>query len=165
MRLLEGEEQETAKWALEEAVKVGIKSPCVKSHRGVVIVKQGEIIGSGVNAPPNGIACSPEYCGDRCTLKTIHAEMAAIFDVYKSGTDPSGSIMYHARVENSMLVDSREPRCADCSRHILEVGIVEFVLKRKGGYCAYASDEFHNLSLQNDSLFKVAKKAEGSING
>ncbi|MDO8660906.1 MAG: hypothetical protein Q7K43_03385, partial [Candidatus Woesearchaeota archaeon] len=123
------------------------------------------IIGSGLNAPPNSIPCSESYCGERCTLKTIHAEIAAIFDVYRSGRDPSGSRMYHARVENGALVDSREPRCADCSRFILEVGIVEFVLKRKEGYCAYAADEFHKLSLQNDSLLKQDSTKRSGSNG
>ncbi len=151
-RILEGKELEEAVMYTDLALKLAGHSPCVNDKRGVVIVYNSRVIGKGLNAPPEGFKCEPEYCKPICKTYVIHAEMNAIFDAIKKGYFRylKGSRLYHARAENEQLANSRKPRCADCSKHILEIGISEIVLKHEEGYTLYDVNEFHKLSL--DSL-------------
>lgn len=149
MRYLEGSDLEKAvKW-MEIAIRTAENSPCRTDKRGVIIVKDGKLIGKGVNAPPIHFKCEPSYCGNSCRVPAVHGEMNAIFDAEKNGNSVEGGIMYHARVENGVLQNSREPRCADCSKHVLQAGILYFVLKHKEGYALYNTKEFHEISLEN----------------
>ena len=149
MRYLKGSELEEAlKW-MEIAVRTAINSPCVKDNRGVIIVNGGKIVGRGVNAPPPPFKCEPGYCEGSCRLSAVHGEMNAIIEAGKNGYSAEGGTMYHARVKNGVLQDSREPRCADCSKHILQAGISYFVLKHEKGHALYDTKEFHRISLEN----------------
>lgn len=149
MRYLDGSELEEAlKW-LELASRETENSPCAKEKRGVVIVNEGEIVGRGTNAPPLSFRCEPDYCGESCRVPAVHAEMNALFNAWHNGNNVEGGIMYHAKVENGILQNSRKPRCADCSKHILQAGIAGFVLKHEEGLALYDTKEFHKISLEN----------------
>lgn len=148
-RILEGSELEEAiKW-MAYAIEESNYSPCLKDKRGVVIVKEGSILGVGHNRPPEGFQCSESPCEKFCRTYSVHAEMVALGDSLFRGSYIKGSRMYHARVEDGLLIDSRKPRCADCSKHILEFGIGDFVLKHAEGYTVYDASEFHRLSIEN----------------
>ncbi len=148
-RILEGSELEEAVRWMSMAVELSASSPCERDKRGVVIVKGGELIGKGVNAPPPGFCCELAYCQPTCRTYAVHAEMNAIIDAMSLGNDVRGARMYHARGEQGRLVDSRQPRCADCSKHILAFGLTGFVLKHAEGYTVYGTEEFTRLSLEN----------------
>ena len=148
-RVLEGSEPEEAVRWMGMAVQESINSPCERDKRGVVIVKGGELIGKGVNAPPPGFRCEPAYCQPTCRTYAVHAEMNALIDARDLGNDVRGARMYHVRGEQGRLVDSRPPRCADCSKHILDFGLAGFVLKHVEGYTVYGAEEFNRLSLEN----------------
>jgi len=149
MRYLEGSElEEAVKW-MEVAVRTAENSPCRTDKRGVIIVKDGKLIGKGFNAPPIPFKCEPNYCGDSCRVPAVHGEMNAIFDAANNSYDVKGARMYHAKVEKGILQDSRKPRCADCSKHVLQAGIAEFVLKHEEGFTVYDAEEFHRISLEN----------------
>jgi len=149
MRVLEGSELEEAIRYMNLAVKVAKTSPCRKEKRGAIIVKNDSIIGQGVNEPPKPFKCEPSYCGDSCRVPAVHAEMNAIIDSIERGYNLKKSRMYHARTEDGILQDSRKPRCADCSKHILKFGVEEIILKHEEGYTLYDSVEFHKISLEN----------------
>jgi len=147
---LVGEDLEEAISRMLEAVAQAGYASCGKDKRGVVIVKEGKVIGQGANGPPPGFVCSPPYCEGICTVYSVHAEMRAIAYAVKHGfgQDLQDSRMYHARTIEGFLVDSRKPRCAQCSKHLIEFGIRDFVLKHAEGYFLYPSDELHRLSLE-----------------
>ena len=149
IRLLQGSELEEAIKYIDIAAKISVNSPCARDKRGVIIVKNNKIIGKGVNAPPAPFKCEPNYCGDSCRVPAVHAEMNAILDAARRGHNLREARMYHARAENGVLQDSREPRCADCSKHILQAGIEDFVLKHKTGFTLYDAVTFHYISLEN----------------
>lgn len=109
MKVLEGSELEEAIRYMNFAARIAKLSPCRKEKRGVVIVKDIFIIGRGINAPPFPFKCEPCYCGNSCRVPAIHAEMNAIFDSIKK-YPLKGSIMYHARIENGVLQNSRKPK-------------------------------------------------------
>ena len=97
------EQEREARYYLELAEFVAMKSPCLRRHVGAVLVKNGRVVQTACNHPP-------DYAGDEvCTkhgcarptsesgrdlefCRAIHAEMAAI-----SGTDLdelNGAILY-----------------------------------------------------------------------
>ncbi|MDP2628328.1 MAG: hypothetical protein Q8P15_00325 [Nanoarchaeota archaeon] len=146
-KILNGSELEEAVLWMNEAVKVSMFSPCQRDKRGVVIVKNNEIIGEGGNRLPCDIICDSKYCEPSCKKTAIHAEMDAIINV-RNRELLIGARMYHARAEKGVLIDSRKPRCLDCAKYILAFGISEFVLKHEEGYVLYSARENYELSLQ-----------------
>jgi deoxycytidylate deaminase len=149
MELLEGSGLEKAIKYTYIAAKIAETSPCKREKRGVIIVKSSIIIGTGVNSPPCPFQCEPDYCGESCRVPAVHAEMNAILNV-ENRHYLEGAVLYHAKIdEEGVLQNSRKPRCADCSKHILQAGIAGVVLKHEEGYVFYDSREFHLISLGN----------------
>ena len=142
--------EEAVKW-MEVAIEIAKQSPCERDKRGVVTVNENSEIGRGFNAPPPGFICESKYCTLSCKDYTIHAEMNAIADATKKGNGQRivGARMYHARVENGFLVESRKPRCYQCSKHLVAFGLGEFVLKHQEGLTLYPIEEFNRLSLES----------------
>lgn len=149
-RLLLGMELEDAIRWMDRAVEQAASAGCGKDRRGVVIIKHGALIGYGANGPPPGFPCVPGYCKEICSTYSVHAEMRAIARAVKDGhgIELQGSRMYHARTIDTKLADSRKPRCAQCSKHLIEFGIAEFVLRHAEGYTIYTAEELHRLSIE-----------------
>ncbi len=149
MRYLQTEaEILTAEKYMQIAAKEAKKSPCQKSKRGVVIVKDGEIIGRGFNAPPDGFECESDICKSICSKYAIHAEMNAMHNALENGYNIEGSRLYHINAQDGQMQTSGKPSCVDCSKHILRWKIKEVVLKQLGGYGLYNAKEFHEESLE-----------------
>ena len=121
----------------------------MKAKRGVVIVKNDEIIATGFNRP-----LLEELCCMRADIKDnsqverctgIHAEQMGI-----NNADPAymhGATMYYAKVKEGVIVPSGKPSCTTCSRSILDSGIAEFVMWHGGnGFMSYGAHEFNVLS-------------------
>jgi len=160
MRFLQGEEAERARGYLAKAAEVAKKGRCLKSQRGVVIVKGEEIIGEGYNAPPGRYICEvclreikkPLRFGDFNTepCSALHAEQRAIIDALRKGyLDLSGTIMYHIKVKEGQIRKTEGPSCTICSKLILEVGIGKFVNYEKKGIIEYLAEEFNELSFKS----------------
>ena len=150
------QEKESINW-MEKAAKVAEKALCLKAKCGVVIVKDGEIIGEGYNAPPldkeENRVCNkdfgpskPKYDKTCC----MHAEWRAVIDTLKRNSEKiEGSKLYFTRVDDSgKIKKSGEPLCTVCSRIALDVGIEKFVLWHDKGICEYSTDEYNLLSYQ-----------------
>ncbi len=156
MKYLQNTEEEQAIEWMNEAAKVAEKALCLKAKCGTVIVKDGEIIGEGYNAPPldneNNRTCldtyefpgKPKYDHTCC----MHAEWRAILDaIKKNPEDLKGSQLYFTRVDkDGNIKKSGEPYCTVCSRFALDVGISEFLLWNNKGICSYHTDEYNKLS-------------------
>lgn len=148
-RVLEGSELEEALSFMDRAVELSMSAPCKRDQRGVVIVKNGNIIGEGVNSPPQGYSCEPKYCEPTCKYYAVHAEINAMADANRKGFSVLDARMYHARGENGVLQPSRDPKCYLCSKELVSFGIGEFVLMHKEGLTLYGIEEFNRISLEN----------------
>lgn len=156
MKYLKDKEEEDAVGWMEKAALVAEKALCLRAKCGTVIVKNGEIIGSGYNAPPLDDvahqACldedksygKPNYDRTCC----MHAEWRAILDALKNNGDKiGGSQLYFTRVnEKGETKRSGQPYCTVCSRFALDTGIADFILWHDDGICVYPTDEYNRLS-------------------
>jgi len=93
MKFLTGaEEKEARKW-MEEARRTATEALCFRAKCGAVIIKDGDIIGRGYNAPPLNKE-EERRCLDDCSSckvnhdKTccIHAEWRAIIEALKNNS-------------------------------------------------------------------------------
>ena len=154
--LVEQDSEEATKWMMA-AAKVAEQALCLKAKCGTVIVKDGEIIGQGYNAPPldkeENRMCNkvtgtgkPRYDLTCC----IHAEWRAIMDALRHNPDKIvGSKLYFCRVDNEGKVKfSGQPYCTGCSRMALDAGIDNFLLWHEQGICEYPTHEYDQLSYQ-----------------
>lgn len=153
--LQDTEEQEAKRW-MEEAAKVAQEALCLRAKCGTVIVKGGNIIGRGYNAPPlddvayricldeYDFSGKPKYDHTCC----MHAEWRAILDAMRNApAQLSGSRLYFTRVDaEGKVKKSGEPYCTVCSRLALDAGIGEFHLWHGEGICSYPTDEYNRLS-------------------
>lgn len=153
MRLLSGPEADEAWSFFLDAARVAAGSPCHRKQGGSVIVRDGEIIGSGYNGPPAGVhleRClkddlSEEFRSDRTCC--VHAEQRAIFDaLVRNAARVPGSRLYYLRLDAGSPVQSGEPYCTICSKSALEVGVAEFALWRREGICVYDTYEYNERS-------------------
>jgi deoxycytidylate deaminase len=157
MNLLIGQGEKEAIQYMNEAAQLAKRALCLRAKCGTVIVKDGEIVGAGYNAPPldkeENRTClrefspgKPKYDRTCC----MHAEWRAITDALKRNPDKlKGSQLYFTRVdEKGNIKKSGKPYCTVCSRLALDSGISEFLLWHEEGICSYPTDEYNKLSYQ-----------------
>lgn len=105
MEILTGEKEQEAKRWMYEAATIATKAKCLRALCGSVIVKDGQIIGTGYNSPP--LDCTPEQCGKKerpAGFKSdasccVHAEQRAIYNALQHAGDKLiGSTLYFTRV-------------------------------------------------------------------
>jgi len=155
MIYLKGKQENEAKVWMNEAARAAQEAQCHRAKCGTVIVKSGEIIGRGYNAPPLDkeenrmcheelVPGKPKYDRTCC----MHAEWRAISDALKRNPEKvSGAMLYFTRVDESGNIKrSGKPYCTVCSRMALDVGIATFVLWHDDGICEYPTDEYNRLS-------------------
>lgn len=154
-RFLSGPQEVEAVMWMNEAACVARNALCLKSRCGTVIVKDGEIIGEGYNAPPldkeENRMCREEFVPGKPKYdKTccMHAEWRAILDALKRNPEKlQGSKLYFVRVdEENNVKKSGEPYCTVCSRIALDVGIDKFLLWHEEGIREYPTHEYNKLS-------------------
>lgn len=163
--IVTGKQEMEARHWLEEARKVALKSRCNSSRCGSVIVTkfgQERIIGSGFNAPPQGLHegvgfDKPCRCVRKDELKKgfrsdatgcIHAEQAAIMDAMKHSELLPYSRLYFVRLDDKgQIKPSGNPYCTICSKMTLHSGISEFCLIHHGNVVAvYGAEEYNEHS-------------------
>lgn len=154
--LKDQKEKEAMQW-MNKAVEVAKRALCFKAKCGTVIVKDGEIIGQGYNAPPldreenrmcgkeSGLG-KPKYDKTCC----MHAEWRAIADALQSNSEKiKGSKLYFVRVDgNGEIKKSGKPYCTVCSRMALDVGINKFLLWHEDGIYEYPTEQYNKLSYE-----------------
>lgn len=156
MEFLENERKELAEYFMQKAAEITFdkKDICPKSQRGVVIVRQNEIIGRGYNKITIPKYCNPcirRHITDNSRTElcsAIHAEEMAILDALKKGNSLEDTILFHTKVKDKKQAYSKQPSCTNCSREIYIAGISEVVLWLKDGYALYSAEEFNELSFR-----------------
>lgn len=126
------------------------KALCLARQCGVVIVKNGIVIGAGHNGPPKD-DLSIRHCDSSTPDSCVHAEWRAIAEVEKfNSLKVEGSTLYFTAVDtDGTILKSGKPYCTVCSRLALDVGIAEFVLWHEEGITAYNTNEYNRISYQN----------------
>lgn len=158
----------------EKCWELADKSPCSKMKFGSVIVKKGEIIGSGFNHPAH--SCIEELCDpcirsgvkssmllERCTA--VHAEQAAIINAFTNGySDLSDAVLYVAgKFPDGRKLIKTKPGlyCSFCSRIIAESGIKEVMVPTVDGAASMTIEEVLKTSYEF-ALGKRDVKSESS---
>jgi deoxycytidylate deaminase len=141
---------------MKEAAQTAQKALCLKSKCGVVIVKDGKIIGRGYNAPPlddiTARTCLEDVSnvGKEKYDKTccLHAEWRAIMDALAHHSDKvEGADLYFVRVDDQgHIKKSGNPYCTVCSRLALDVGLARFALWHEAGIKCYDTKLYNHLS-------------------
>lgn len=157
MEYLTGQQEKEAIQWIDEAAKVAEKALCLQAKCGTVIVKDGEIIGEGYNAPPldkeENRTCNKEFGPGKPQFDRtccMHAEWRAIMDALKRNSEKvRGSKLYFTRVDGGGNIKrSGKPYCTVCSRMVLDAGIEKFVLWHEEGIREYPTDEYDRLSYE-----------------
>ncbi len=157
MRYLSGEEEREAQAYFRECARVAVQSNCHRARCGSVIVKDGELIGTGVNSPPLNECIErclkddlpKDFISDRTCC--VHAEDRAVRDALQRNPGKlQGARLYFARLaENGDVARAGRPYCTWCSKTALDASIAEFVLWHDEGICAYDTREYNQLSFQH----------------
>lgn len=119
------------------AKAVSKRSTCLRRQYGAVLVKNDEIISTGYNGSPRGVAncCDSMKCtreghehndGDYRECPAVHAEMNAVISAAR--TNAMGAVLYLYGEENGKPIKA-EP-CPVCLRIIKNAGIDRFVCGR-----------------------------------
>lgn len=103
MRYLSGEEEMQAKECIKKAAEIALKATCLRAKCGTIIVKNNEIIGTGINSPPGEKESQRRCIADKKELhpkitdKTccIHAEQRAIMDALQQTCTRRGNYRIH----------------------------------------------------------------------
>lgn len=157
MEYLKDEREKEAIYWMNKAAEVAQKALCHRAKCGTVIVKDGQIIGEGYNAPPldkeENRTCDQEFGSGKPRYDRtccMHAEWRAIIDALKrSGDLIKGSKLYFSRLnEEGNIKRAGRPSCTVCSRMALDSGISHFLLWHEEGICEYPTDEYDRLSYQ-----------------
>jgi deoxycytidylate deaminase len=158
MEYLSGKEEKKGLEYIAKAAEIALSSTCERSKCGSVIVKDGEVIGSGFNSPPQNkeeqkmCSYSKDVYHKKVTDKTccVHAEQRAMFDALRNSPDKIiGSSLYFIRLDDSGKPSrAGKPYCTICSKMALDVGIEKFVLWHKQGVCVYNTGEYNTISFQ-----------------
>lgn len=123
---------------LNIAKAVSKRSTCIRRQYGAIIVKNGEIIGTGYNGSARGTenCCDRGVCmrtghahndGDYRECPAVHAEMNCLVSVARK--DAMGATLYLHGEEDGKSVDA-DP-CPICKRLIINAGISRLVTSKK----------------------------------
>jgi dCMP deaminase len=135
---------------------VARRSTCLRRQVGAVLVKDKNILATGYNGAPSGIAhCLDVGClreklripsGERHELcRGLHAEQNAIIQAAKHGTNIDGATLYCTAMP-----------CVICSKMIINAGIGRVVYE--GGYADQLAAEMIGESGVVVERFELADK-------
>lgn len=125
------------------ANKISDASKCLRSHWGVVVVKNDMIIGTGFNGPARGVAhCDPCYRANYPSgqgyhlCKAVHAEVNAIIQA-GGRIGCLGATLYIGSNKRPSVVTTYNAGmgdfpCDNCARVIVNAGI-EWVVQEEDG--------------------------------
>lgn len=161
------------------AVAYANKSGCAKSHRGVALyhaphLPKGWLEGrpwlpiAACNAPPWPFRCGRNnahmpksyrdgVCPDHCSKLAVHAEQAVLIKAMKEGMPINRvAVMVHVKTVGGKLVHSGGPSCWQCSKLMVEAGVLGIWLYHEEGWTFYNRTRFHRLTIEACGLNEVS---------
>lgn len=100
----------------------------LSTQNGAIVVRDGQVIGSGSNHFPKGVAELPHRLIRPEKYKyVVHAETQAIYDAARKGNATEGAEMF-----------SPWAACGECAKAIIQAGITKLVVHKE------AIDQSHN---------------------
>jgi dCMP deaminase len=107
-----------SQWSKDPSTRVG----------AVVVSPDRQIVSTGYNGFPRGLADTEERLGDRDTKLqlVIHGEMNCITQAARYGISLKGCTMYTLAVDANGTVWGSAP-CTRCAVHVIQAGIREVV--------------------------------------
>lgn len=158
MRTLEAKEVENLQPIIKAAARESLAAPCIKSQRGVVVFRDGIILGRGVNHPPSPRRCIEGVCQAVCRYYTVHAEREACQDALSRGLDLTGASLLHMKRKKGLIVPVTDVGCLDCSSYLGSLYLSGIPLNElillcaddgKEVFRAYSMEEFYLYSIAN----------------
>lgn len=160
---------EPPRFMIDRAREAALKSPCLKSRRGVVLYRPlsgtaWSFVSDGFNSPPGAFSCTgTDLCRRDCAKLCLHAEDRAL---RAAGTWTYGLTMLHVKVIDGKVVPGGPPSCWQCSRLVVEadihgVWLYELppgnltghdLLHVVGNWRFYTPEEFHLATLRECGL-------------
>jgi deoxycytidylate deaminase len=132
--------------AVDAAIRLSQQSPCM-SQRGAAVFVPGRIISAACNDKPRGFVCTgTASCKATCRIEAVHAEQRALL---LAGPAARYAEMVHVKTVRGALVPSGLPSCWQCSKLILDSGILTMWLYHPWGWTPYHPADFHRQSLDN----------------
>lgn len=162
MRRLEGQEACIHAINMAVAAESAQYSLCLKARCGAAIARNGEVMSTGFNAPPD--KKRPEFCLKDCLPEgfksdrhcCIHAEAEAIWQALLNQENIRGGIMYFTRATPSgVIIPSGKPYCTKCSKDAIRAGIEHWVLYHnkdvwgQEGIYMYDAKEYDRISYEH----------------
>ena len=144
-----------SKFYLSHCQAYASNSQCHSRQIGAILVRDKTIISGGYNGPPRGIS----HCENECPRKLIedyksgknmeicpavHAEANAIINAAREGVITKGSTLY---------MNTTVYPCRDCTKLIINAGIIKVVVLTPGGY----------YDLQSESIWQEALDVEQGV--
>jgi len=108
----------------------------------VIVGPDREVVSTGFNGFPRGIADTPERLCDRDEKLrlVIHAEMNAIINAARIGVSVKGCSLYLAATDDSGMIWGGPP-CTRCAVHVIQAGITRVVSRpMKAGFSKWHDD-------------------------
>jgi len=131
-----------------------------KSRRGAAVVTDTHGIFAAHNHMPQGQYCTSDAaCKATCARTAVHAEQAALL---LAGVVARGSEMVHVKSVDGVLVASGPPSCIDCSKLMVEAGIVAVWLYHGDGWMRYEMADFHMRTLEFFNLGRQQTRGGGN---
>lgn len=157
-RRIEDEELIGLSHIIETARQEAANSLCSKDHRGAVVFREGEVLGTASNGPLLPFQCDPEKCFDVCGLYAMHAERLSLIKALEKGNDLEDASVLHVRIDNENEIQvSGKLRCEDCTGYMLRflrkgIALKEFILLQESGWIAYDISEADEVTRKNLGL-------------
>lgn len=132
-------------------------SSCFNDKRAAAMLSpDGELLSIAFNGPPGELDCSrTTSCRAACARACMHAEARAI--VAAPAESRRGADLVHVRLDTGpeswgtqlKVAASREPRCLDCARFVIEYGIAAVWLHHADGWRRWPALEFFEATCRN----------------
>lgn len=104
---------------LEIATSIAKRSTCNRANVGAILVRDGQILGTGYNGAPSGLPhCLDTGCDmlDGHCVRTVHAEVNAVLSAAKNGVSTRGATVY-----------STHKPCFRCKQVLTNAGVTEVI--------------------------------------
>lgn len=126
---------------LRIAREIGNMSHCVSRQVGAIAVKDGRILGSGINGSPRGEKNCDEFFPKENFDLAAHREWSDVNEIHAEMNLVSFSARHGISLDGSTVYCTLEP-CCQCLKNLIQVGIKRIVFNEH--YSRVTTEERNN---------------------